>query len=117
MCLNDKNKEKRKKRLTKLLNILEYVSIFDGEMVSNREKRQIKHMYASIKKLGCCTARDIQDDCGNMSISTFNKLKPYLLEDYEGRMEYRRDRKMFVDLNPDEQMKEEIQKVMEQYQS
>ncbi len=87
------------------------------KMVSNREKRQIKGLYRTIKRLGCCTARDIQDDNGNMSISTFNKLKPYLLEDYEGNIEYHRDRKIFVDLKPDENMIDKIQQILENYQS
>ena len=86
-------------------------------MVSLREKRQIKAMYATIKKLGCCTASDIQSDNGNMSISTFNKLKPYLMDEYEGRMEYRRDRKLFIDLHPDEVMQDQIQEILEKYQS
>ena len=86
-------------------------------MVSLREKRQIKRMYASIKRLGCCTPSDIQADNGNMSISTFNKLKPYLMEDYEGRIEYLRSRKVFIDLHPDEIMKEQIQQILEKYQS
>lgn len=95
--------------MTKLVNIKEYDLIF---MVSLREKRQIKAMYAAIKKFGVITPKEIQTECGNMSISMYNKLKPYLEEEYEGRMEYRRDRKLFVDLNPDSKDKEEsIQQV------
>ena len=39
------------------------------------------------------------------------------MEEYEGRIEYHRDRKLYEDLNPNEIMKEQIQQVLEKYRS
>ena len=86
-------------------------------MVSLKEKRQMKLMHATIKKLGICTASEIQEACNHMSISNFLKLKPYFMEEYEGRIEYHRATKLYEDLNPTEVMKEQIQQVLDNYRS
>ncbi len=70
-------------------------------------------MYAKIKQFGAITPTEMQKECGNMSISTFNKLKPYLMEEYEGNIDYVRQRKIFIDLNPDDKMHLAIQEVLQ----
>ena len=50
--------------------------------------------------------------CGKMSISTYNKLKPYLLEKYETQIDFDGSKQTFYLKNPET---EEHQHVIEEF--
>ena len=70
-------------------------------MVSANENSKLRKMYAIILSHGLIGRTDLQKLCGKMSISTYNKLKPYLLEKYESVIEYDMDRQAFFLLRPE----------------
>lgn len=70
-------------------------------MVSANENSKLRKMYAVILSHGLIGRTELQKKCGKMSISTYNKLKPYLLEKYEAVLEYDVDRQAFYLLNPE----------------
>lgn len=49
-------------------------------MVSRTEKRDIKMMESAIHMIGSIDVMELQEKCGDMPISKYNKLKPYLLK-------------------------------------
>lgn len=70
-------------------------------MVSANEEAKLRKMFARIKTVGLIGRTELQKESGKMSISTYNKLKPYLLEKYRDELGYDVDRKVFYLLNPD----------------
>ena len=70
-------------------------------MVSANENSKLRKMYAIILSHGLIGRTDLQKLCGKMSISTYNKLKPYLLEKYEAVIDYDGDRQAFFLLRPE----------------
>lgn len=67
-------------------------------MVSRNDEILLKKMYVAIIKEGTISDIDLQEKCGRMSISTYNKLKPYLLrhKTYGGRIEYDKNSKTWT---------------------
>lgn len=49
-------------------------------MVSRTEKRDIKMMESAIHQIGSIDVLELQEKLGDMPISKYNKLKPYLLK-------------------------------------
>jgi len=49
-------------------------------MVSRTEKRDIRMMESAIHMIGSIDVMELQEKCGDMPISKYNKLKPYLLK-------------------------------------
>ena len=70
-------------------------------MVSANENSKLRKMYAVILSHGLIGRTDLQKQCGKMSISTYNKLKPYLLEKYDKELDYDTDRQAFYLLKPE----------------
>ncbi len=81
-------------------------------MVSANENSKLRKMYAIILTNGVVGRTELQRTCGKMSISTYNKLKPYLLEKYESEIEYDVDRQTFYLRNP---QTEEHQHVIKEF--
>lgn len=53
-----------------------------------------------VKKYEIIGRSELQERCGNMPISTYNKLKPYLEEEYQGILAYDKSRKIHFTLVP-----------------
>ncbi len=81
-------------------------------MVSANENSKLRKMYAVILSHGLIGRTDLQKQCGKMSISTYNKLKPYLLEKYDSQIDYDVDRQCFYLRNP---QTEEHQHVIKEF--
>ena len=71
-------------------------------MVSVREHSLLKRMYSVVKREGVVESLDLQDMCGRMSISTYNKLKRPFLKIYQDKVGFQKhgDNHMFYDLHP-----------------
>lgn len=70
-------------------------------MVSVNENSKLRKMFAVILSNGVIGRTELQQACGKMSISTYNKLKPYLLEKYETEIGFDNDRQAFYLLKPE----------------
>ena len=70
-------------------------------MVSANENSKLRKMYGVILRDGVIGRTELQKECGKMSISTYNKLKPYLLEKYEKEIVFDNDRQAFYLLKPE----------------
>jgi len=82
-------------------------------MVSANEEAKLRRMFAYIKNVGIIGRTELQKNCGKMSISLYNKLKPYLLEKYKDELGYDGDRKVFYLLKPElEEHKHSIQEFL-----
>lgn len=79
-------------------------------MVSANENSKLRKMYAIILTNGVVGRTELQRTCGKMSISTYNKLKPYLLEKYESEIGFDNDRQCFYLLKPETEEKQHIVK-------
>lgn len=76
----------------------------------------MKKMYAVITRHGIIDRVELQEQCGRMSIGTYNKLKSYFEKEYEDKIAYDKNSKCWYDLNPGEKsISEEIQRVITQY--
>lgn len=82
-------------------------------MVSSNEEAKLRKMYGQILIHGIINRTELQKDCGKMSISSYNKMKPYLLEKYYDKIGYDKDRKTWYLLNPEtEEHKHDIQEFL-----
>lgn len=63
-------------------------------MVSRTEKRDIRIMGTVIHQMGSIDVMELQEKCGDMPISKYNKLKPYLLKMCP-YVEYNKQKQMF----------------------
>jgi len=81
-------------------------------MVSANEESKLRKMYGQILLHGIIHRTELQKVCGKMSISTYNKMKPYLLEKYSEKLGYDADRKTFYLLHPET---EEHQHVIKEF--
>lgn len=86
-------------------------------MVSVNENSKLKRMYGIVKREGILDRTALQEMCGHMPISTYNKLLPYFLEKYEGNIEYDKQTKTFRVLHPDnKEIEETIEKFLQMRQ-
>lgn len=69
-------------------------------------------MFSIILSHGIISRTELQKMCGKMSISTYNKLKPYLLEKYETQIDFDGSKQTFYLKNPET---EEHQHVIEEF--
>ena len=91
--------------------------IFEYRMVSSSERQKMNRMYAKIKEFGVIGRTELQKECGNMPIATYNKLKPYFEELYEGKVDYDKQKKIWFDIAPQtEEAKTHIEKTLEMLQ-
>lgn len=84
-------------------------------MPSKSELFKMKKMCQIIKKFGYIGRTEFQTECGNMSTSTYNRLKPYFDELYvdTGKVGYDKQKKIWYDMNPGEKsVEEEIQRCL-----
>ena len=81
-------------------------------MVSANENTKLRKMFAIIHRDGVIGRTELQKESGKMSISTYNKLKPYLLEKYESEIAFDNDRQAFYMLKPET---EETQKLVRNF--
>ena len=81
-------------------------------MVSTREHSILKRMYSVVKREGVVESLDLQDFCGRMSISTYNKLKRPFLKIYQDKIGFQKqgDNHMFYDLHPTLEKQEHLVK-------
>ena len=78
-------------------------------MVSVRENSLLKRMYSIVKKEGVIESLELQDRCGRMSISTYNKLKRPFLKIYQDKIGFQKhgDDHFFYDLSPELESEQE----------
>lgn len=81
-------------------------------MVSANENSKLRKMYSVILSHGVISRTELQKMCGKMSISTYNKLKPYLLEKYDTMIDFDSSRQAFYLKKPET---EEHQHVIEEF--
>ena len=87
-------------------------------MVSSSELSKMNRMFAKIKEYGVIGRTELQEKCGKMPISTYNKLKPYFEERYSGKVAYDKDSKTWYDAAPEnEETKQRVEKFLEAHKN
>jgi len=78
-------------------------------MVSVKEASLMRRMFAIVKKEGILESLELQNKCGNMSISTYNKLKRPFLKTYDDKIGFQKhgDNHFFYDLQSFEKSEQE----------